>query len=219
MKTALNDARAVVKEARGPEEEDRGLARGTLPRRLAHRRLRRMGLRRQAGLQGRRGTRPDRRWAHRQLRRIHARRGPGGDRGARDLEPVLGPARHRHPGVGGPLRRDRRLLRAPRPDGLGRAASGLRVPTRRLRPGLPGYERGALRLRVRPRHLAAVAAPAPREHGRGRSLRRGRDQRLDRRRHHAGQPDGEDVRRRAGERGRVVLPEAPHRSTRTAPTR
>ena len=70
--------------ARGIEEGPRGDPRRPLARRLADRRLRRLGLQRQARLQGRRGPRADRRRSARQLRRLRPRSGPGADRRARE---------------------------------------------------------------------------------------------------------------------------------------
>ena len=110
MEVALKDARTVVRAA--SRKGARGHPRRPLARRLADRRLRGLGLQRQAGLQGRRRPGADRRRPARQLRRLRPRPGPGADRRPRDRQPVPRPARDRHPRGRRAVRRGRRRLRA-----------------------------------------------------------------------------------------------------------
>ena len=113
----------------------------------------------------------------------------GGDRGRLA---VARPARRRR-AVGG---RDPARRRRPLRDGLARRAvarAGLRAPARRVQAAVPGDERGAARLRLRPRHEPG-RAPAPAHQRRhARDVRR--RARLGRRRRHAGRAAGRRSRR------------------------
>ncbi len=75
-------------------------------------------------------------------------------------------------------------------------------------PPVPGDESCPPRLRLRPRHLAGRARTAAHQRRRPGGVRRPAG--LGRRRRHAGEPAGGDLRAGAEQRGRVVLPEAAH---------
>ena len=142
----------------GPREgEALGRPRRPLPRRVAHRRIRLVGLQRDAGLQGHRGDGADRRRPDGQLRRVHLDRGAGGARRPRDRQPLLdllGVGIPEIAGLFGEIGGIYALL-APQPAGddapvVPAAAAG-------VQPAVPRDQPGAAGLRVRPRHLARTA--------------------------------------------------------------
>ena len=97
---------------------------------------------------------------------------------------VLGPPRHRHPRGRRALRRDRRDQRAQGPDRLGGGRPGVCSAAAGVQPALPRHQPRPPRQRVRPRHLADRAVAAAHQQRQPRDV--GSAARFHPRRDHAG---------------------------------
>ena len=146
-----------------------GAPRRPLARRLADRRLRGLGLQRRARLQGRRRAGADRRRPAGQLRRVHLERGAGAGRDARDerarSSTCSGSASPRPPACSP---RSAASTHSLDPTAPATTLQNFPLLPADFKPPVPVDEPGPVRLRVRPRHLAAVPRPAARQRGRAR---------------------------------------------------